>query len=138
MTKPSPAKKKRILLVEDDLPTTEAALLKLKMSGFMTDSAEDGVIGLAKLRHDGPFDGILLDLRMPKGDGFKFLEEKKNDPKVKNVPVIIFSNLNQPEFIRRALDMGAVGYLVKANHSLDEIIMELKACLETKQCRIDH
>lgn len=133
-----PPLKKRILLVEDDLPTVEAALLKLKKSGFKTDFAEDGQIGLKKLRREGPFDGVLLDLRMPKGDGFQFLEGKMKDPKVRKVPVIIFSNLNQPEFVKRALDLGAIGYLVKANHSLDEIVKELKKCLETNQCQIDH
>ncbi len=127
----------RILLVEDDLPTAETVLLKLKKAGFKTDFAEDGISGLAKLRQSGRFDGILLDLRMPKGDGFKFLEEKQADETLRGVPVIVFTNLSQPEFVNRALSLGAKGYLVKANHSLEEIILEIRKCLDTGQCQID-
>ena len=71
---------KRVLLIEDDEPTRESTLFKLKNAGFVTDSAEDGEIGLEKLRQAGPFDLVLLDLRMPKGDGFLFLEKRETIP----------------------------------------------------------
>ncbi len=129
---------KRILLVEDDGPTSEAILFKLKKAGFETDYAEDGQIGLEKLLQDSHFDVILLDLRMPKGDGFSFLEKKKKEPAIRNIPVIVFTNLHQREFVDRALELGAVGYLIKAHHSLDDIIGELKRCLAKNKCGVDY
>jgi CheY-like chemotaxis protein len=134
----SKSSKKRILLIEDDEPTRESTLFKLEKAGFETDFSEDGEEGLEKLKKDKSFDVILLDLRLPKGDGFVFLEQKNKDKSIKDIPVVIFSNFSQPEFIKRAMSLGAVGYLVKAYHSLEEIVEEVTRCLEGGQCRIDY
>ena len=128
---------KRILLVEDDEPTRESTILKFKKAGIEIDFAENGQQGLEKLHRAGHFDLILLDLRMPKGDGFWFLEWKEDDQSIKDIPVIVFTNFSQPELLQRALSFGVIGYLIKANHSLDEIIEEVKECLKTGKCRID-
>lgn len=130
--------RKRILLVEDDEPTLESAVFKLEKSGFLTDFAADGISALEKLSKDQSFDAILLDLRLPRGDGFAFLKKKNEDPAIKDIPVVIFTNLSQPEYVRRALDLGAKGYLVKAHHSLQEIVDELKKCMEGAECRVDY
>lgn len=138
MIKKEKNKKKRILLVEDDEPTRESIILKFKKAKIETDFAENGHSGLEKLHKDRNFDLILLDLRMPKGDGFWFLEWKKDDQFIKHIPVVIITNFSQPEFVKRALELGVVGYLVKANHSLDDIIKEVKKCLKNGKCQIDY
>jgi len=130
--------KDKILVVEDDEPTSLAITFKLKKEGFVVIQAGDGEKGLEALTESGPFSGVLLDLRMPKGDGFKFLEEKAKNPKISGVPVIVFTNLSQPEFVNRALKLGVKGYLVKAHHSAQEIVEELHQCLHEGKCTIDY
>jgi len=130
--------KDKILIVEDDESTLQAITYKLEKEGFEVIQATDGEIGLEILRKSGQFTGILLDLRMPKGDGFKFLEEKAKDEKISDVPVIVFTNLSQPEFVNRALKLGVKGYLVKAHHSAQEIVEELHQCLHEGKCTIDY
>jgi DNA-binding response OmpR family regulator len=128
----------KILVVEDDEPILQAITFKLIKEGFEVEGATDGIIGLEKLKTGGPFKGVLLDLRMPKGDGFKFLEAKKEDEKVKDVPVIVFTNLSQREFVDRAIGFGVKGYLIKAYHGVQEIVDELKKCLEGGSIKIDY
>lgn len=130
-------KPQRVLIIEDDDATRQAAVFKLEKEGFAVEQAVDGVQALELLGKDGTLDAILMDIRMPRGDGFHFLEAKHKDPKFSHIPVIVFTNLSQSEYVDRALSLGAKGYLVKAHHSLSEIILELKNCIEGKTCRID-
>ena len=127
----------RILLVEDDDATRESATIKLQKEAFDVVPKEDGYLGLEYLKSDPNFDAILLDLRMPRSDGFEFLEKKNIDRQIRDIPVIIFSNLNQREHIDRALSLGAKGYLVKAHHSIQDIVGELKNCLMNGICKVD-
>ena len=99
-------------------------LLKKRISqlGFKAITAKNGVQALQKIKKDKP-DLILLDLLMPKKDGFEVLEalrKRKGTP----IPVIILSNLNHSTDIARGKELGAVDYLVKSNISLREL-MEL-------------
>jgi CheY-like chemotaxis protein len=128
----------RILLVEDDDATRESATIKLKKEAFDVVTKVDGHLGLEYLKSDPHFDAILLDLRMPKSDGFEFMEKKGTDERIRDIPVIIFSNLNQREHVDRALRLGAKGYLVKAHHSIQEIVEELKNCLVNGICKVDN
>jgi DNA-binding response OmpR family regulator len=128
----------KILVIEDDEPILQAITFKLIKEGFEVEGAEDGVIGLEKIKNGGPFSLVLLDLRMPKGDGFKFLEAKKEDENIKDVPVIVFTNLSQREYIDRALGLGVKGYLVKAYHGVQEIVDEVKKCIEVGSAKIDN
>jgi|GEM_PF-4147927 len=136
---PKKTKSPRILLVEDDSATRESVLIKLERSGFKVDFAADGKSGLKKLREEGPFSAVLLDLVMPNGDGFKFLQEKRDDKKIKDILTIVFTNLSQKEHVKRAAEAGAHGYIVKAHHSLNEIVDKLNRCLkDLKQCPMDY
>src|SRR3989304_4077852 len=110
----------RVLVIEDDEAILQAITYKLEKEGIETEVATDGVMGLAKLQKDNKFAVILLDLRMPKGDGFGFLEAKNKDEKIAQIPVVVFTNLSQREYVERALAMGVKGYLVKAYHSVQE------------------
>ena len=127
----------RILIIEDDVATRQAAVFKLERENFEVVQAEDGIQALEILAKDKAFDAILLDIRMPRGDGFHFLEGKKKDASLEAIPVIVFTNLSQSDYGVRAIKLGAKGYMVKANHSLNNIVLELKKCIEGKECRID-
>lgn len=121
--------KKKILIVEDDLLTLESLRIKFTHAGIDVVQSESGKQAIDVLRSGAYFDLILLDLIIPMGDGFWFLEEKRKDTAFSKVPVIVISNLNQPEPIERARTLGAVGYLVKANHSLSDIVKIVEQCL---------
>lgn len=128
--------KDRILVVEDDEATLEAILLKFKAAGLDTDFAKDGIEGLNKLREKN-FSMVLLDLRMPRADGFWLMEEKNKVESIKAVPVVVFSNYSQPEFTNRALALGAKGYLVKSQHSITELVEVVQAFLATGEPLFD-
>ena len=127
----------RILVVEDDEPTREVVLIKLDKAGITCEFAKDGKEGMEKLESGIAFDGVLLDIRMPNWDGFTFMEAKNTNPHLKDVPVIVFSNFSQPEFVARAVALGAKGYLVKAQHTLQDVVDEVQKCVVGGVCTID-
>jgi len=130
-------KKLRVLVVEDDEPTLESVVFKLKQRGFLVDPAKDGEEALAKLQKI-KYSAILLDLRLPKGNGYQFLEEKNKDSNLREIPVVVFSNLSLRVFIDWALELGVKGYLVKAHHSISEIADEFQKCIKEGSCRVDY
>ncbi|RJQ13902.1 response regulator, partial [Candidatus Parcubacteria bacterium] len=74
-------------------------------------------------------DLILLDLILPKKDGFEVLKELKSDEHTKAVPVIVLTNLEQSADVEKAIAFGATTYLVKANYSLDELLQKIKSVI---------
>jgi DNA-binding response OmpR family regulator len=121
--------KEKILIVEDDKFLRELMVRKLKMENYTVVEAEDGEDGLKKMKEEKP-NLVLLDLILPEMDGFEVLEQKRKDDDIKNIPVIILSNLGQKEEIDRGLQLGAVDYLVKAQFSPSEIIAKIKLFLK--------
>lgn len=122
MPKKSPYPK-RVLVVEDERPMAHALELKLKGCGFNPILAANGEQGLA-LASQGSFDLILLDLIMPKMNGFDVLQnlrERKN-----KTPVIVLTNLGQEEDEQRVKTMGATHYFVKSDVPLVAIIKYIK------------
>lgn len=110
---------KKILIVEDERPLARALELKLKSSGYAPHVVFDGQAALSLLETES-FDLILLDLVMPKMDGFSVLKELKN--KGNNIPIIVSSNLSQEEDLKKAKELGARDYFIKSNTPLAEII----------------
>lgn len=117
---------KRILIVEDERPLAHALELKFHHEGFDTHICLDGEEAL-KEATEGKYDVILLDLIMPRMDGFTFLQEMKN--RGVKTPTVILSNLGQDEDKTRAKDLGAVGYYVKSNTPIMEIIKQVQSLL---------
>ena len=107
----------RVLVVEDDRFLRRACEASLQQRGFDVRTATDGEEGLA-LALGERFDVILLDLLMPKKPGIEVLEAIKAEPQKACVPVLILSNSSREEDKRRAVELGAAGYYVKANLSL--------------------
>lgn len=114
-------KQKTILLVEDDRIIINIYKLKFGKLGFKVLIAYDGQEALDILTKEKP-DVILLDLLLPKKDGFQVLTEIKANPATKDIPVVVASNLGQSEDIKRALKAGAEGYFVKSNVKIDDVV----------------
>jgi len=108
---------KRVLLVEDDRFLRRACEASLQQRGFDVRTATDGEEGLA-LATSQRFDIILLDLLMPKKPGIEVLAALKSNASTARIPVLILSNSSREEDKRRAVELGADGYYVKANLSL--------------------
>ena len=118
-------KKIKILLIEDEEMLANMYEVKFNNEGFDIVKALDGAEGLEKSKTINP-DFILLDIIMPKMDGFSVLTALKEDPKTKDIPVLLLTNLGQDEDITRGNELGAVGYLVKANITPSEVVEAVK------------
>jgi len=118
----------RILLAEDDRILRKAGEVSLRKKGHEVIPAVDGEDALVKARDHKP-DLVLLDVMMPKMHGFDVLFALKGDPDVRDIPVIMLTNLEQPADIKRAADAGAHSYLVKSNMNLDELASRIADAL---------
>lgn len=124
-----PNGKLKLLIIEDEQMLAEMYATKFSMEGFAVTQAHDGAAGLAKAREILPH-VILLDIIMPKLDGFTVLKELKSDAATKSIPVILLTNLGQDDDIRKGKKLGADDYFVKANHSPQEIVEKVRAVLK--------
>lgn len=111
---------KRILLVEDDRFLRKAAEVRLRRAGYTVVTAADGEEALATASTMQP-DLVLLDLIMPRMQGFEVLRVMRTQRHLDGVPIIVLTNLSQDADRARAMTEGANGYLVKANMSLDAL-----------------
>ena len=119
----------KILFVEDE-PTLQKAVGEiLGQEGFEVLAALDGEAGLELIKKEKP-DLILLDLILPKKDGFTVLKEIKEDENLKDIPVIVLTNLEGMGDVEKAMSLGATTYLVKANYELDDVVAKIKKTLK--------
>jgi two-component system OmpR family response regulator len=118
-------KKQKVLVVEDDDFLSLACKDKLEREGFEVILAHNGADGLEKITSEKP-DLVLLDVALPEKTGFEVLDSIKKDDKLKNIPVIIISNLGQESDIIKGKKLGAVDYLVKASISMKKMIARVK------------
>ncbi|MBI4067876.1 response regulator [Candidatus Kaiserbacteria bacterium] len=120
---------RKILLIEDDQILSDVLEQKMKHEGFEITVERDGEAGLAAMKKE-KFDLILLDIVMPKMNGYEVLEKKFNDPDLKTIPVIIISNSGQPVEIARTTALGALDHLVKAHLSPEEVLAKVRLYAE--------
>jgi DNA-binding response OmpR family regulator len=121
--------KKKILVIEDDSILQKALQEFLIAENFEVISAADGEIGERMAKAENP-DLILLDIILPKKDGYEVLAELKKDEKSKDIPVILLTNLGSAEDIEKALSLGATNYLIKADYKLKEVASKIKEVLK--------
>jgi len=121
--------KYHILLIEDEEMLANMYETKFQNEGYNIMKALDGESGL-KLAQESKPDIILLDIIMPKMDGFSVLRSLKENDKTKNIPVVLLTNLGQDEDIKKGNQMGASGYLVKANLTPAEVIKKVQEYLK--------
>lgn len=118
-----------ILIVEDTELLRRIYQDKLTQEGYQTLTAADGLECLNAIRAN-KVDLVLLDLIMPRMSGLEALEAIKADPRTKDVPVIILSNLGQDADIQRGLDMGASDYLIKNSAKPADVSAKISATLQ--------
>ena len=122
------AEKQKILLVEDDKFLGKMLGKMLESHNYEVVLAGNGREGLLKASNSNP-NLILLDIMLPDIDGFDVLETIRQDEKIKKIPVIIISNLGQPEDMQQGKSLGAKDYLVKSDMSLDEVVAKVRKYL---------
>lgn len=120
---------KKIIFIEDEEALQKSLAKVLEIEGFNVISAYDGQSGIEAVEKEIP-DLILLDLILPKIDGFEVLKKIKTSPATKEIPVIILTNLEQIQSVDKLIEYGPINYLVKANYNLDEIVKKIKEVLK--------
>jgi CheY-like chemotaxis protein len=121
----------KILLVEDSKVVQQMYRNKLTFEQFNVLTADNGMEAIKILSQEIP-DIILLDLMMPIMDGYKVLQVIKTDARLSNIPVLVFSAKGQSEEVEKALNLGAVGYIVKATTKPNEVIEQIRKVLSQK------
>jgi len=120
--------KQRVLIVEDDGFLASIYAQKLEVEGYDVSFATNGEDGLKLAQKDQP-DIVLLDLLMPKMNGFEVLEKMKGDPELAKIPVLVLTNLGQKEDVERCIKLGAAGYIIKAHSLPAETVNRIKEIL---------
>lgn len=118
-----------ILLIEDEGLLTRMYSKKLEVDGFEVATAENGNEGIEKAKEIQP-DLIVCDVMMPEKDGLSTLQDLKTDEETKDILVIMLSNVADENYVEEALELGAVSYLIKSQHTPAEVVAEIKEKLE--------
>ncbi len=117
---------KKILIIEDEKVLLDLLEKRMKAEGYEVIIAFDGEDGIKKAREYSP-NLILLDIVMPKKDGFEVMEELAADQELKKIPVIIVSNSGQPVEIERVKKLGAKDWLIKTEFDPKEVVDKVVA-----------
>lgn len=120
---------KKIIIIEDEEVLLDLLKKKLLKEGYQVESAQDGQIGLDKIKANPP-DLILLDIIMPKKGGFEVMEELNLDEKLKQIPIIVISNSGQPIELDRVKELGATDWLIKTDFNPQELVDKVKKYLK--------
>lgn len=116
---------KKILIIEDETALLYALQSQLSVEGFKTMTAADGEVALSLILKEKP-DLIVMDIILPKIDGWTLLKKIKSNKITKNIPVIIISNLSDEPSRTKGLDLGAKDYLAKIDYSIAELVKKIK------------
>lgn len=125
----------KVLIVEDDVFMARMYLKIFSHENYEVTVASNGEDGLMKARENKP-DVILLDIMMPKMNGFQVLETIKSDSKLANTPVIMLTNLAGDQDIEEARKIGAADYIVKSNYSPSQILDIVKKVIEGNRATV--
>lgn len=115
----------KVLIVEDDKFMAEALAMKFKEASFAIAHLENGEKVVAEAVIQKP-DAVILDILLPDKNGFEVLKELKKEDETKNIPVIIVSNLGSKDDFEKGSQLGAVGFMVKATVSPEDVVAKVK------------
>ena len=121
--------KQKILIVEDEATLQKTLSEYLVLEGFAVVNALDGEQGVQMTKREKP-DLILLDIILPKKDGYEVMDELKADEETKKIPIILLTNLGGSEDVEKAFSKGATTYLVKADYKLEEVVKKIRETLK--------
>ena len=121
----------KVLIAEDESLVSDVLSRKLIKEGFDVTVAVNGQMALDKLKA-GKFDLLLLDLTMPDVDGFQVLTQLKEQNIA--MPIIVISNLSQPEDVAKAKALGAQDYIIKASANPAFIVQRVRECILEHKC----
>ncbi|MFH1423732.1 MAG: response regulator [Candidatus Nealsonbacteria bacterium] len=119
---------KKILLAEDDPFIIDIYTTKLKQADFEVEVVSEGDKVLEKARSQKP-NLLLLDIVLPTMNGWEILRAIRQSEDLKNLPVVILSNLYQKDEVEKGLKFGALKYLIKAHYTPSEVVLEVKKIL---------
>ncbi|PIQ79952.1 MAG: response regulator [Parcubacteria group bacterium CG_4_9_14_0_2_um_filter_41_8] len=126
---PDTQTKLKVLLVEDEEMLASMYNTKFTKEGLEVVVAVDGEDGVAKAQA-GTFDIVLVDIIMPKLDGFAVLKQLREMPQYKDTPIIMLTNLGQEEDIEKGKKLGATDYMVKANFTPSQVLEKIKSLIK--------
>lgn len=118
----------KIVCAEDDKLISTSLVEGFTGAGFEVTAAQDGEEAVAKIKEIKP-DVILLDIMMPKLDGYGVVWELKADPETANIPVIMLTNLSDSDTVSKILEAGVTDYLLKSEQTIDQIIVKVNEVL---------
>lgn len=119
-----------VIVVEDETFLSKILSERLEDEGFKrVDVAGNGEEALQKIKHNPP-DIILLDMILPKMNGFEVLKALKDEKNLNTIPVLVLSNLGQDQDITQAKSLGAADYIVKSNFSMQKVVNKIYELLE--------
>lgn len=122
-----------ILLIEDDAFISSMYQTKLGMLGYTVRVAGDGEEGWQALTEGPTPDLVLLDIVLPKRDGFEILAEIRRAPQLRGLPVLLLTNLGQKPDVQRGLDLGADDYIIKAHFTPSEVVEKIEKVLRERK-----
>jgi CheY-like chemotaxis protein len=115
----------KVLIIEDDPLYRKIYKKKFEISGFIADTAENGIEGLEKMRSFQPTI-VFVDLMMPKMDGFQVIDTAKSDSALRDIPIVVLTNLSTTEDAQKVLQKGAVDILVKSDTEPNAIVQRAR------------
>lgn len=121
----------KILIVEDDTALQKTLQEFLTEEKFDVACAGDGEEGIRISQQEKP-DLILLDIILPKKDGYEVIKELKSNKETVKIPIVLLTNLGGIHDVEKALELGATTYLIKSDYKLDEVVKKIKSILEIK------
>jgi len=119
---------KKILIIEDDVILRETLSDYLVKEEFTVVTASNGEEGINLAKKERP-NLILLDIILPKKDGFEVIKDLKRDEKTEKISIVLLTNLESLNDIEKALNLGATTYLIKSDYSLEEVVKKIKDIL---------
>ena len=119
----------KVLIAEDDPLLSSILSNKFQASGYEVLAAFDGEEALSKTKAWGP-SILLLDIMMPKKDGWQVLEEMQKNPPSSALPILVLSNLGETADRERARKLGVTEYLIKANTTPKDIVEKVQGILK--------
>ncbi len=124
------APKKKILIVDDERDIVKALTIRLQSKGYRTVVAFDGAQGIFMAHKEKPH-LIILDIRMPAGDGFSVAQKLKESKRTSRIPILFVTGSPEKEAEERARELGA-RYFIKKPYDPEELLDAVKRALETK------